>query len=130
MALYPPRTAGTDASVRGNLLYRRDGGLGEVLHRPMVFQRPLLEGAGKIGGQTRWSQLRANLPAYILGRTSEALRLLAVQSGLLFLSFPIASFRLSYQVFVLWIALSFDPFGVFWDENRFYKLVQFVQKDI
>jgi len=71
------RVAGTDASVRGNLLYRRDGGLGEVLHRPMVFQRPLLEGAGKIGGQTRWSQLRANLPAYILGRTSEALRLLA-----------------------------------------------------
>jgi len=58
------------------------------------------------------------------------LRLLAVQSGWLFLSFPIASFRFSYQVFVLWIALSFDPFGVFWDENRFYKLVQFVQKEI
>jgi len=71
------RVAGTDACVRGNLLYRRDGRLGEVLHRPMIFQRPLLKGAGKTGGQSRWRQLRANLPAYTLARASEALRVLA-----------------------------------------------------
>jgi predicted dehydrogenase len=71
------RVAGTEASIRGNLLYRRDGRLGEVLHRPMIFQRPLLAGAGKEGGQSRWRQLRANLPAYALARSFEALRLLA-----------------------------------------------------
>lgn len=71
------RVAGTDACVRGNLLYRRDGALGEVVHRPLVFQPPLLRGAGKTGGQTRWQQLRANLPPYVLGRAAEALRLLA-----------------------------------------------------
>ena len=32
------RVAGTAATVRNNLLYRRDGALGEVLHRPMLFQ--------------------------------------------------------------------------------------------
>ena len=71
------RVAGADAVVRGNLLYRRDGRLGEVLHRPMIFQRPLLKGAGKTGGQSRWRQFRANAPAYALARASEALRLLA-----------------------------------------------------
>jgi hypothetical protein len=43
----------------------------------MIFQRPLLKGAGKTGGQSRWRQLRANLPAYTLARASEALRVLA-----------------------------------------------------
>ena len=71
------RVAGTEAVVRGNLLYRRDGRLGEVLHRPMIFQPPLLEGPGKTGGQTRWTQLRANAPAYLFARASEALRVLA-----------------------------------------------------
>jgi predicted dehydrogenase len=71
------RVAGTEASVRGNLLYRRNGGLGEVLHRPMVFQPALLKGRGKTGGQTRYRQLRTNLPAYLLARSVEALRLLA-----------------------------------------------------
>ncbi|HKB13545.1 MAG TPA: Gfo/Idh/MocA family oxidoreductase [Vicinamibacterales bacterium] len=71
------RVAGTKASVRGNLLYRRDGALGEVLHRPMIFQPPLLKGAGKTGGQSRWRQLRANLPPYLFARASEALRVLA-----------------------------------------------------
>ena len=71
------RVAGTDASVRGNLLYRRDGALGEVLHRPMVFQPALLKGRGKTGGQTRYRQLRTNLPPYLFARSVEALRLLA-----------------------------------------------------
>ncbi len=71
------RVAGTDGTIRNNLLYRRDAGLGEVLHRPMVFQPPLLKGPGKRGGQSRWRQLRANLPPYLLARTSEALRYLA-----------------------------------------------------
>jgi len=71
------RVAGTAASVRGNLLYRRNGRLGEVLHRPMIFQPPLLKGAGKTGGQSRWRQLRANLPPYLFARASDALRVLA-----------------------------------------------------
>ncbi|HJZ77586.1 MAG TPA: Gfo/Idh/MocA family oxidoreductase [Vicinamibacterales bacterium] len=75
------RVAGTAASVRGNLLYRRDGGLGEVLHRPMVFQPPLLRGAGKTGGQSRWRQLRANLPPYLFARAHDALRTLARRPG-------------------------------------------------
>ena len=71
------RVSGRDASVRGNLLYRRDGRLGEVLHRPMIFQPPLLRGAGKTGGQSRWRQLRTNLPPFIYARTVELLRVLA-----------------------------------------------------
>ena len=71
------RVAGSKASVRGNLLYRRDGALGEVLHRPMVFQPALLKGPGKTGGQTRYRQLRANLPPYLYARSVEALRVLA-----------------------------------------------------
>jgi predicted dehydrogenase len=71
------RVAGRDATVRGNLLYRRDGRLGEVLHRPMVFQPALLRGEGKTGGQTRYRQLRANLPPYVMARSVEALRILA-----------------------------------------------------
>jgi predicted dehydrogenase len=75
------RVAGSTASVRGNLLYRRDGRLGEVLHRPMIFQKALLKGAGKTGGQTRWRQLRANLPPYVFARVSDALRVLARRPG-------------------------------------------------
>src|SRR5262249_56382466 len=75
------RVAGTKASVRGNLLYRRDGALGEVLHRPMIFQPPLLKGAGKTGGQSRWRQLRANLPPYLFARAHDALRTLARRPG-------------------------------------------------
>jgi predicted dehydrogenase len=75
------RVAGSQAAVRGNLLYRRDGRSGEVLHRPMLFQQPLLKGAGKSGGQSRWRQLRANLPPYILARAFEALRVLARRPG-------------------------------------------------
>jgi predicted dehydrogenase len=71
------RVAGSAATVRNNLLYRRDGRLGEVLHRPMVFQPPLLAGRGKSGGQSRYRQLRTNLPPYLFARTVEALRLLA-----------------------------------------------------
>ena len=71
------RVAGNRASVRGNLLYRRDGRLGDVLHRPMIVQRPLLRGAGKTGGQSYYRQVRTNLPPYILARLSEGLRLLA-----------------------------------------------------
>jgi predicted dehydrogenase len=71
------RVAGRDAVVRNNLLYRRDGRRGEVLHRPLVFQPSLLKAAGKTGGQSRWRQLRANLPASVLGRTAEALSVLA-----------------------------------------------------
>ena len=75
------RVAGTTATVRGNLLYRRDRVAGEVLHRPMVFQPPLLHGPGKVGGQSRWRQLRANLPPYVYARASEALRVLARRPG-------------------------------------------------
>ncbi|HET6958431.1 MAG TPA: Gfo/Idh/MocA family oxidoreductase [Vicinamibacterales bacterium] len=71
------RVSGRQASVRGNLLYRRDGRLGEVLHRPMIFQPALLRGAGKTGGQSRYRQLRTNLPPYLMARTVEMLRLLA-----------------------------------------------------
>jgi predicted dehydrogenase len=71
------RVSGRDASVRGNLLYRRDGRLGEVLHRPMIVQGPLLKGAGKAGGQSLYRQLRTNLPPYVMARTVEMLRLLA-----------------------------------------------------
>jgi len=71
------RVSGCDAAVRGNLLYRRDGRLGEVLHRPMIVQRPLLKGEGKTGGQSLYRQLRTNLPPYVMARTVEALRLLA-----------------------------------------------------
>jgi hypothetical protein len=63
--------------VRGNLLYRRDDRLGEVLHRPMIVQRPLLKGAGKSGGQSLYRQLRSNLPPYVMARTVEMLRVLA-----------------------------------------------------
>jgi predicted dehydrogenase len=71
------RVAGTEASVRGNLLYRRNGALGEILHRPMVFQPALLKGPGKTGGQSRYRQLRTNLPPYLFARSVEVLRLLA-----------------------------------------------------
>jgi len=71
------RVTGSDACVRGNLLYKRDGALGVVIHRPMIFQPALLQGSGKLGGQTRWRQLRANLPAYVFARLTESLRLLA-----------------------------------------------------
>ena len=71
------RVSGSDAVVRNNLLYRRDGAVGEVLHRPIVFQRALLRGPGKTGGQSRWRQLRTNLPPYLLARVSETLRLLS-----------------------------------------------------
>jgi len=71
------RVSGREASVRGNLLYRRDGRLGEVLHRPLIFQPPLLRGAGKSGGQSRYRQLRTNLPPYVMARTVEMLRVLA-----------------------------------------------------
>jgi predicted dehydrogenase len=71
------RVSGRKASVRGNLLYRRDGRLGEVLHRPMIVQRPLLKGRGKTGGQSLSRQLRTNLPPYLMARTVEALRVLA-----------------------------------------------------
>jgi predicted dehydrogenase len=71
------RLAGRDATVRGNLLYRRDDRLGEVLHRPMIFQHALLKGDGKSGGQTRYRQLRTNLPPYVMARTVEWLRVLA-----------------------------------------------------
>src|SRR5262249_33866147 len=75
------RVAGSAASVRGNLLYRRDGNLGEVLHRPMIFQPPLLKGAGKTGGQSRGRQLRAHLPPHLFARASDALRVLARRPG-------------------------------------------------
>jgi predicted dehydrogenase len=75
------RVSGRDAAVRGNLLYRRDDRLGEVLHRPMIVQRPLLKGAGKTGGQSLYRQLRTNVPPYVLARTVEALRLLARRSN-------------------------------------------------
>ena len=71
------RVSGRDASVRGNLLYRRDGRLGEVLHRPMIVQRALLKGEGKIGGLSLYRQLRTNLPPYVMARTVEMLRVLA-----------------------------------------------------
>jgi predicted dehydrogenase len=71
------RVSGSAAVVRNNVLYRRDGAIGEILHRPMVFQRPLLRGAGKVGGQSRYRQLRTNLPPYLLARMSEGLRWLA-----------------------------------------------------
>jgi predicted dehydrogenase len=71
------RVSGREASVRGNLLYRRDGRLGEVLHRPMIVQRALLKGAGKTGGQSLYRQLRTNLPPYVMARAVEALRVLA-----------------------------------------------------
>ncbi|HMF94302.1 MAG TPA: Gfo/Idh/MocA family oxidoreductase [Vicinamibacterales bacterium] len=75
------RVAGSEASVRGNLLYKRDGSPGDVLHRPMIFQPPLLRGAGKTGGQSRWRQVRTNLPPYLFARASDALRLLARRPG-------------------------------------------------
>jgi predicted dehydrogenase len=71
------RVAGADAAVRGNLLYRRDGRLGEILHRPMVFHPKLLKGPGKTGGQSRYRQLREHLPAYVYARVAEWLRVLA-----------------------------------------------------
>jgi predicted dehydrogenase len=75
------RVAGSEASVRDNLLYRRDGRLGEVLHRPLVIQHKLLKGKGKAGGQTRWRQLRTNLPPYVFARATEAMRVLARRPG-------------------------------------------------
>ena len=71
------RVTGREASVRGNLLYRRDSRLGEVLHRPLIFQPSLLKGAGKAGGQSRYRQLRTNLPPYLMARTVEMLRVMA-----------------------------------------------------
>jgi predicted dehydrogenase len=71
------RVAGRAATVRGNLLYRRAGRLGDVLHRPMIFHPSLLRGKGKSGGQTRYRQLRTNLPPYVMARLVEALRVLA-----------------------------------------------------
>ncbi len=71
------RVSGRKASVRGNLLYRNDDRLGEVLHRPMIVQRALLKGPGKSGGQSLYRQLRTNLPPYLMARTVEMLRILA-----------------------------------------------------
>jgi predicted dehydrogenase len=71
------RLSGRHASVRGNVLYRRDGRLGEVLHRPMIIQRPLLRGAGKSGGQSLYRQLRTNLPPYVMARAVEMMRIAA-----------------------------------------------------
>lgn len=71
------RVSGSEAVVRNNLLYRRDGALGDVLHRPMIFQSKLLKGPGKTGGQSRYRQLRTNLPPYLFARLSEGLRVLA-----------------------------------------------------
>jgi predicted dehydrogenase len=71
------RVSGATGVVRGNLLYRRDGRLGQVLHRPLIFQPALLRGAGKSGGQTRYRQLRSNLPPYVMARLFESLRILS-----------------------------------------------------
>ena len=43
----------------------------------MMFHPSLLKGAGKSGGQTRYRQLRTNLPPYVMARLVEALRVLA-----------------------------------------------------
>jgi hypothetical protein len=43
----------------------------------MIFQPALLRGADKTGGQTRWRQLRTNLPPYVYARLTESLRVLA-----------------------------------------------------
>src|SRR5258708_12753005 len=43
----------------------------------MIFQPALLKGAGKAGGQSRYRQLRANLPPYVMARMVEMLRVLA-----------------------------------------------------
>ena len=75
------RLSGRHASVRGNVLYRRDGRLGQVLHRPMIIQRPLLRGTGKSGGQSLYRQLRTNLPPYIMARTVEMMRIAARRPG-------------------------------------------------
>ena len=71
------RVAGSAAVVRNNLLYRRDGALGTVLHRPLIFQPGLLKRPGTTGGQSRYRQLRTNLPPYLAARAGEALRWLA-----------------------------------------------------
>src|SRR5262249_25450078 len=71
------RIAGREAVARNNLLYRRGSGLATVLHRPMIFQPPLLKGPGKSGGQSRYRQLRANLPPYVYARVTAALRVLS-----------------------------------------------------
>ena len=43
----------------------------------MIFHPALLRGAGKTGGQTRYRQLRNNLPPYLMARLVEAVRVLA-----------------------------------------------------
>ena len=71
------RLYGTAAGVENNLLFDGAGGRGEVLHAPMLLQRKLLADPNRANGHGLIAQLKRNVPAYLLGRAFEALRVLA-----------------------------------------------------
>ena len=75
------RVYGTDAGVENNLLFDRSGRRGEILHSPMLLQRKLLRDPNRANGHGLVAQLRRNVPAWALGKSFEALRLLARRPG-------------------------------------------------
>lgn len=73
------RVHGTAGAIENNVLFRRSGRWGEVLHEPLAVQPPLRRRAGTTGGESLYTQLRRTLPAWVLARAFSALRLLARQ---------------------------------------------------
>jgi predicted dehydrogenase len=71
------RIYGDRASIDNNILFRRNGEWGRVIHSPIVVQRKLLSDPNKSAHHGLYRQVRGNLPAYLLGKSFEALRYLS-----------------------------------------------------
>jgi predicted dehydrogenase len=71
------RVHGTDGAIENNVLFLRSGRWGEVIHEPLPVQPPLRRRPGTVGGESLYTQLRRTMPSWLLGRTFNALRLLA-----------------------------------------------------
>ena len=71
------RVHGTEGAIENNVLFRRSGRWGEVIHEPLPIQAPLRRRPGTSGGESLYTQLRRTMPSWVLGRAFAALRLLA-----------------------------------------------------
>lgn len=75
------RVYGNNAMVDANVLFTKDGGWADIIHSPIVIQRKLLKHPRPEAHYDLFSQLRSNLPAYIFGKTFQALRFLSRRPG-------------------------------------------------
>lgn len=71
------RIYGDQASIDNNLLFKKNGRWGRVIHSPIVIQKKLLSNPNKEAYHGLLRQLRANVPAYLFGKSFEVLRYLA-----------------------------------------------------